>query len=197
MTEKEVREIFFKNFLGGDLNEELIACEYEIYQKVVGKLADKQNRFEDILVMIDRSQCLAILFGSLNNGSVYFVPITYFVYLDELRETTARISDYLLINYDATSSWFKERFDRENLVDIGEAISLKIDSEKVDGNKSFTSIEIQMYLEICNIALIAIFGEDTVRKLIDELNKCLAVLRLCQREAQKLNELDTSKCRPS
>lgn len=199
MTEKEVRTIFFKNFSGDDMNEELISCRYEIFDSVVRELVDEENRPEKILGTINRAQCLAILFANADSEVIYLVPINYFAYIDELRDKIVKISAYLLVNYDSTDDpWFKEKFTRENLLEIGYELSLKIRLEKKSNNiRSFNSMEIQAYLEFLNVALVFIFGEDMFKKIIKELNHCMAVLRLCQYEAQKLEELDPSKCKPS
>ncbi|MEK7603978.1 MAG: hypothetical protein AAB461_02560 [Patescibacteria group bacterium] len=198
MTEEAVRTIFFKNFLGGNLNEELLSCKYEIFQSVIQELTCEQDRPEEILGMINRAHCLAIIFASIDRETIYLVPIDYLEYIDELREKLVKISDYLHTNYDSTDPLFKEKFTQKNIIEIEYEIYSKIQSEKMDNNiRSFNSMEIQAYLEFLNIALVAIFGEDMFRKIIKELNKCMAVLRLCQYEAKKLEQLDPSKCKPS
>lgn len=198
MTEKGVRTIFFKNFLGGNLNEELLSCKYEIFQSVIQELTCEQNRPEEILDMINRAHCLAIIFASADSRTIYLVPIDYLEYIDELREKIVKISDYLHMNYDSTDPLFKEKFTQKNIFEVGYEISSKIQLEKLcDNIRSFNSMEIQAYLEFLNVALVAIFGEDMFKKIIKELNKCMAVLRLCQYEAKKLEQLDPSENKPS
>jgi len=195
MTEDDIRAVFFKNYAGGDLNEELIICLVEIDWTIVKKLTQGQERFrpDDIINTVLQARSRMCLFEGIEQSAERIIPDLYFDYFDFVLDAVAKVASFLIDNYETLDSWFRTQVPVESLESTRKFVTEKIDEKRYYGNRSFLPREVLFYSLFLNGTLAAIFGKETVNEIIREHNEALPVLKMCGDEALALNNLDPNK----
>lgn len=188
MTEETVREVFFKNYSGGDLNEVLMATVEEISMAIIMEGVEQSESLPEIVSTVAMAKSHIILFGCLTDGARPIVSMSYLIYFDQLRKVVVDVVRYTRDNLEAMSPWFRERFKEEHLNSILAEMTFSIEkaTERPVNVRTFHSSELMLYEQFLNSALIGIIGVEQFQKYAKEYNKCAVTLRQCQIEYRAL-----------
>lgn len=187
MTEKTVRDAFFKNYSGGDLNEALMLTMEDVALAIIRECIENQESIpEEIVGTIAKAKSNIALFFGIKDGSNMSVPPRYLNYFDQIRKAMMDVSVYLRDNYESMSPWFKERFTKEQLALILTTrtyiIEMSAEVERSPNVRIFHLSELKINEAFLDSALVGIIGLEGFQKYLGEYNKCAVVLRQCQKE---------------
>lgn len=188
MTEETVRDVFFKNYSGGDLNEALMATLEQVTLATIRESAEGAGSLPEIVETIARAKSHGSLFRGRTDKANLVVPMHYLTYLDQIRKAMMDVVRYTRDNFEAMDPWLKERFTKEGLEKMStEMASARERSiNRPENIRTFHSEELELYEEFFNTALIGTIGSDNFLKYAKEYNKCASVLRQCQIECKIL-----------
>ena len=188
MTESDVRALFFKNYSGKDLNEDLIVTIQEVSMIIIRKSVEHPESLPDIVEKIMTAKNRLGLFAGMMKGVNPTVPMRYLDYFDEIRKTMVDVVRYTRDNLDHMDAWFKDRFHKDQLEMISRELEASIEraAQRPANIRAFYSGEIILYDEFFSAALIGILGKELFVEFAKEYNESLAVLRQCQRETEVL-----------
>ena len=186
MTEEKVKEVFFKNYTGDNLNEALAASIEEIGLALLKDNSEYSESHLKILGTIAMGRSRFSLFAHMMNddGEILKVVVSpnYLTYFDELRKAMTEASRYMRDNLEIADPWFRERITKEDMeiicAKMGSAIERS--AKKQENTREFNSDELKLYGEFFTSALIGILGLDKFQRYAGEINKCNVVLRQCQ-----------------
>lgn len=189
MTEKDVRAVFFKNFSGHDLNEDLMLTAQEISMMTIREGTEHPESLPDIVEKIVIAKNRLGLFLGMTSGVNPTVPMKYLDYFDEIRKTMIDAVRYTRDNLEHMDLWFRERFKINELEGISREMETIIErAAQMPANiRAFRSGEIRLYDEFFGSALAGILGKELFLKYAKEYNESLVVLRQCQKESEILS----------
>jgi len=118
MTEAAVREVFFKNYSGRDLNEALRVSMEEIMLGIIKEDVGQPESLPEIVETIVLAKSRITLFGRMTAGTNFSVPVSYLVYFDTIRKAMIDVVRYTRDNLEIMSPWFREHFTKEDLKSI-------------------------------------------------------------------------------
>ncbi|OGN01794.1 MAG: hypothetical protein A3I26_03585 [Candidatus Yanofskybacteria bacterium RIFCSPLOWO2_02_FULL_43_10] len=186
MTEAAVREVFFKNYSGRDLNEALRVSMEEIMLGIIKEDVGQPESLPEIVETIVLAKSRITLFGRMTAGTNFSVPVSYLVYFDTIRKAMIDVVRYTRDNLEIMSPWFREHFTKEDLKSIASSMASSIEkaAERPANVRAFRSGELRLYDEFFNSALIGIVGVERFKKYAQEYNKHVNILNRCQIECQ-------------
>ena len=190
MTEESIREVFFKNYSGNNLEEALIESIEQISLALVADAVEQSESLLNIVKTIIAARSRAILFGGMTDGTKPVVPVIYLTYFDQVLKAVIDAARYARDNHEVMDPWFRERFEREELGEISTLMASRIEesAERPGNERLFTSGELMLYVNFLTAVLLGVIGMERFQKFTEKYNKYAMVLRQCQVECKTMDD---------
>lgn len=194
MTPEAVREIFLRHYSNNDLNEALMESSSEILLVILKEHYPRELPEIMYTIVQGRSRIGLFLGIALSKETAVEVPMDYLVHFDFIQKAIIDALKYLQHNYESLDSAFKKKFLKEHLKVVEDEMARVMERSASEPDRRGLSLDkLRIEEQLFSSAIIAICGEELFKKVFEEHNKYIAVLRQCQMECQALGNMVDSK----